>query len=125
MFFEYAAEYLKVFLTGGIICLLGQILINHTKVTTARILVLFMLLGGALEILGLYRYIAEFGGAGATVPISGFGSVLVKGAFEAVDEFGLLGVMTGGMTGAAAGFGTAIFFAFIFALIFKAKTKEK
>jgi stage V sporulation protein AE len=125
MFFEYLTEYLKVFLTGGLICLSGQILINHTKISTARILVLFMLLGGVFEIFGLYRYLVDFGGAGATVPISGFGSVLVKGAFEAVEEHGFLGVITGGMTGAAAGVGAAILFGFIFALIFKARTKEK
>jgi stage V sporulation protein AE len=93
--------------------------------TTARILVLFMLTGGLLEILGVYRYVVEFGGAGATVPISGFGSVLVKGAFESVNEHGFLGVITGGMNGAAAGIGAAIFLSFIFALIFKSKTKEK
>jgi stage V sporulation protein AE len=125
MFFEYLTEYFKVFLTGGLICLLGQILINHTKISTARILVLFMLLGGLLEIFGVYKYLVGFGGAGATVPISGFGSVLVKGAFEAVAEQGFLGVLTGGMTAAAAGIGTAILFGFIFALIFRSKTKEK
>jgi stage V sporulation protein AE len=125
MFFEYLTEYLKVFLTGGLICLLGQILINHTKMTTARILVSFMLLGGLLEVLGIFKYIKDFGGAGATVPIGGFGSVLVKGTVEAVREFGLLGIITGGMSGAAAGIGAAILFGFVFALMFKAKTKEK
>jgi stage V sporulation protein AE len=125
MFWDYLVEYLKVFLTGGAICLIGQLLINHTKITTARILVLFMCAGGVLEIFGLYKYLIEFGGAGATVPISGFGSALVKGAFEGVKEFGFLGIFTGGMTGAAAGLASAILLGFIFALIFKARTKEK
>ncbi|MDR3263080.1 MAG: SpoVA/SpoVAEb family sporulation membrane protein [Clostridiales bacterium] len=125
MFSEYLIEYLKVFAVGGAICLIGQILINHTKITTSRILVFFMLLGGLFEILGLYKYLVEFGGSGATVPISGFGSVLVKGAFEAVEEFGVIGIITGGMSGAAMGISAAILFGFIFALIFKARTKEK
>lgn len=125
MVLDYILEYLSVFLVGGLICLLGQILVNHTKITTARILVFFMLLGGLLEILGIYKYLVEFGGSGATVPISGFGSMLVKGAFEAVAREGFLGTITGGMIGAAAGVGAAIFLGFLFALIFKAHTKEK
>ena len=125
MVWEYVLEYLKVFLVGGMICLIGQILINHTKMTTARILVIFMLAGGLFEILGIYKYLVDFGGAGATVPISGFGAVLVKGAFAAADKEGFFGVLTGGMTAAAAGLSVAIFLGFIFALMFKAKTKEK
>jgi stage V sporulation protein AE len=125
MFWQYVLEYIKVFVTGGVICLIGQLLINHTKITTARILVFFMLAGGILEIFGIFQYLVDFGGAGATVPISGFGSALVKGAFEAVEHDGFLGVFTGGLTGAAAGLGAAILFGFIFALLFKARTKEK
>ncbi|MFA5449299.1 MAG: SpoVA/SpoVAEb family sporulation membrane protein [Clostridia bacterium] len=120
---EYLIIYLKVFLTGGLICVVGQILVNTTKMTTARILVIFLLLGVVLETAGVFKYIAEFGQAGATVPIMGFGSNLAKGAIKGTLEKGLLGALTGGVESAAAGMGSVIFFAFIVGLISKSKTK--
>lgn len=121
---EYLIEYLKVFLTGGLICVVGQILINTTKMTSARILVTFLLIGVVLESIGLFKYLTEFGGAGARVPIIGFGSVLAKGAIEGVKENGFIGAITGGMESAAAGLASAIVFGFIIALIFKPKTRS-
>lgn len=116
--------YLKVFVTGGVVCALGQFLINKTKITSARILVTFLLLGVFLEVCGLFKYIEEFGKAGATIPIMGFGSSLTKGALKGVAENGIIGAISGGMTAVSAGLSAAIFFGFIFALIFKSKTKK-
>lgn len=121
---EIFLKYLQVFITGGVICFLGQLLINKTNMTTARILVIFLLLGVVLEISGLFKYIEQFGKAGATVPIMGFGSSLAKGALEGVKEDGILGAIGGGMSGVSVGLSSAIFFGFIFAMIFKSKTKE-
>lgn len=117
-------KYLQVFITGGIICLIGQLLINKTNMTSARILVIFLLLGVVLEVSGLFKYIEEFGKAGATVPIMGFGSSLAKGALEGVKKDGILGAINGGMTAVSGGLSASIFFGFIFAMIFKSKTKE-
>lgn len=117
-------DYLKVFITGGIICMIGQILIDKTKLTPARILVLFVTLGVILTGLGVYEYIVDFGGAGATVPISGFGYTLANGVMEAVDEHGLFGIFIGGVTAAAAGISAAIIFGYLFALISKPDIKK-
>ena len=116
--------YLKVFLVGGFICMLGQILIIKTNITSSRILVLFVVIGAILEGLGIYQPIVYFAGAGATVPIVGFGRSLAKGVIEAVREQGLLGVFTGGITATAGGIAAAVVFAYIMALIFNSKTKK-
>lgn len=116
--------YLKVFLTGGIICMIGQILIIKTKMTSARILVTFMCAGVLLEGLGLYDYLVDFGKAGATVPIIGFGRTLAKGVIKQVSTKGILGIFTGGLTATAAGIAASVIFSFIVALIFKSKTKR-
>ena len=106
-------EYARAFLCGG------QLLIDKTKLTPARILVLYVVSGVVLGGLGLYKYVVEFGGAGATVPLTGFGYLLAKGAAKAVDEMGILGALTGGVTAAAGGISAAIFFGWLVALIFK------
>ena len=115
--------YLKVFVVGGAVCLIGQLLINLTKMTSAKILVTFLLLGVVLEALGLFDPIREFARAGITIPITGFGSTLAKGAIEGVEERGIVGALTGGMQSASAGLSAAIFFGFIVSLIFRARTK--
>ena len=111
-------EYARAFLCGGVLCLIGQLLIDKTKLTPARILVLYVVSGVVLGGLGLYKYVVEFGGAGATVP-------LAKGAAKAVDEMGILGALTGGVTAAAGGISAAIFFGWLVALIFKPKPKSR
>ena len=116
--------YLKVFLTGGIICMIGQILIIKTKMTSARILVTFMVAGVLLEGLGLYDYVVDFGKAGATVPIIGFGRTLAKGVIKQVSTKGILGIFAGGLTATAAGIAASVIFSFIIALIFKSRTKK-
>ena len=121
---EIFMTYLRVFVTGGFICMLGQILIDKTKLTPARILVLFVTLGVILTGLGIYEPIVNFGGAGATVPISGFGYTLANGVMEAVDEKGIFGVFTGGVTAAAAGISAAIIFGYIAGLISKPDIKK-
>lgn len=121
---ETLITYLKVFLTGGIICSIGQILIDKTKLTPARILVLFVTLGVILTGLGIYEYIVDFGKAGATVPISGFGYALGNGVMEEVDKKGLIGIFTGGITATAAGIAAAIIFGYIAALVSKPDIKK-
>ena len=115
--------YCRVFIVGGLVCLIGQLLINLTKMTSAKILVTFLLLGVVLEAVGLFAPIKEYANAGITIPITGFGSTLAKGAIEGVEKEGLLGALTGGMRAAAAGLSSAIVFGFLISLIFKAKTK--
>ena len=115
--------YLKVFLTGGLICTIGQILIDKTKLTPARILVVFVTAGAILTGLGIYQHIVDFGGAGATVPISGFGYSLAKGVIEAVDKEGFIGIFTGGITATSAGIAAAVTFGLIFAVLGKPKEK--
>ena len=115
--------YLKVFVVGGAVCLIGQLLINLTKMTSAKILVTFLLLGVVLEALELFEPIREFAKAGITIPITGFGSTLAKGAIEGVKKEGIVGALTGGMQAAAAGLSSAILFGFIVSLIFRSKTK--
>jgi len=116
--------YLKVFLVGGFICMIGQLLIIKTNLTSSRILVLFVIFGVLLEGLGLYEPIVQFAGAGATVPITGFGRSLAKGVIDAIKEKGVLGIFTGGLTATAGGIAAAIIFAYIFALIFNSRTKK-
>ena len=117
-------EYARAFLCGGVLCLIGQVLIDKTKLTPARILVLYVVSGVVLGGLGIYKYIAQFGGAGATVPLTGFGWLLAKGTTKAVSEQGVLGALTGGVTAAAGGIASAVFFGLLAALIFKPKSKS-
>ena len=116
---------LKCFVTGGLICVIGQILIDKTKLTPARILVIFVTTGAILGGLGIYQYIVDFAGAGATVPLTGFGYNLAKGAIKAVKETGILGAFTGGVTAAAGGISAAIFFGYIASLISIPKMKKE
>lgn len=115
----------KCFLTGGIICIIGQILIDKTKLTPARILVIFVTTGAILGGLGIYKYLVDFAGAGATVPLTGFGYNLAKGAIEGVQESGLLGAFTGGVKAAAGGISAAVFFGYLASLISKPKMKKQ
>ena len=121
---EIILPYLKAFAVGGAFCALGQVFIDYTKLTPARILVSYVVAGVVLGGLGLYQPIIDFAGAGATVPLTGFGALLAKGTREAVAERGLLGVLTGGFTAAAAGIAAAIFFGLIAALIFRSGDKS-
>lgn len=115
--------YLTAFITGGILCSIGQVLIDKTKLTSARILVLFVTVGVILTGLGIYEPIVEWGGAGATVPLTGFGYSLAKGVMKDVDTLGFLGIFTGGLKATAAGICAAVFFSFIAAIICRAKAK--
>jgi len=112
-------DYLKAFVVGGLLCLLGQLLIEFTKLTPARILVGYVVAGVVLGAVGLYQPLVDFAGAGATVPLSGFGNLLATGVRKAVAEKGVLGVLTGGFTAAAGGIGAAVLFGLLAALIFK------
>lgn len=114
----------KAFLCGGILCLIGQLLIDKTPLTPARILVAYVVGGVILGGFGLYQYVADFGGAGATVPLTGFGFLLSKGVKKAVAEHGFLGALSGGVTAAAAGITASIFFGYLVALICKPKSKS-
>ena len=116
-------EYLKAFLVGGCFCLIGQLLIDKTKLTPARILVSYVVAGVILGAVGLYQPLIDFAGAGATVPLTGFGSLLAKGVQEAVAEKGFLGIFTGGFTAAAGGIAAAVVFGWLAGLIFKPKDK--
>ena len=118
------SKYIWCFVIGGLICVVGQILIDKTKLTSARILVLFVTCGAILSGLGIYQPIVDLGGAGATVPLTGFGHSLAKGTIKAVDESGLIGVFTGGIKATAGGVGAAILFGFIAALLSKPKIKS-
>ncbi len=112
-------EYLKAFLVGGAFCAIGQLLIDLTKLTPARILVSYVVAGVVLGGLGLYQPLVDFAGAGATVPLTGFGNLLAKGVKKAIDTDGFLGIFTGGFTSSAAGITAAVLFGLIVALIFK------
>lgn len=116
---------LKCFVVGGIICIIGQILIDKTKLTPARILVIFVTTGAILGGLGIYQYLVDFAGAGATVPLTGFGYNLAKGAIEGVQQSGLIGAFTGGIKAASGGIAAAIFFGYLAALISKPKMKKQ
>ena len=115
---------LKAFVVGGLICVIGQLLIDLTKMTPARILVLFVCLGVLLGGLGLYQPLVDFAGAGATVPLTGFGNALAKGVKEAVDNSGCIGIFTGGFTACAAGLAAVVIFGLIAALITKSSDKS-
>lgn len=116
---------LKCFIAGGLICIIGQILIDKTKLTPARILVTFVTAGAILGGLGWYEKLVEFAGAGATVPLTGFGNTLAKGAIEEVGKTGLVGAFTGGIKAAAGGIAAAVFFGYIASLIAKPKMKKE
>ena len=116
-------QYVKCFAVGGLICMIGQILIDKTKLTSARILVLFVTLGVILTGIGIYKPLVDFAGAGATVPLTGFGYSLAKGVMEDVDSKGLIGVLTGGLSATSAGISAAVLFGFIAALVAKPKMK--
>lgn len=117
-------EYLKVFAVGGALCAIGQLLIDKTKLTPARILTVYVVSGLVLEAAGLYSPLVKWAGAGATVPLTGFGSTLARGVEKAVSERGVLGAFTGGFTAAAAGICAAVFFGIIVALLFKPGEKK-
>jgi stage V sporulation protein AE len=117
-------EFLKAFAVGGAFCVIGQILIDKTKLTPARILVSYVVMGVILGGIGLYEPLTEFAGAGASVPLTGFGNLLAKGVKEAVDEKGFLGIFTGGLKSAAGGITAAIFAGLLASLIFKPKDKS-
>jgi stage V sporulation protein AE len=117
-------DFIKAFLVGGALCLIGQILIDKTKLTPARILVSYVVIGVLLSAIGIYEPLVEFAGAGATVPLTGFGHVLAKGVKEAVQEKGFLGILTGGLKAAAGGVTAAIFCGLLVSLIFKDKDKS-
>lgn len=116
--------FLKAFVVGGLICVVGQILIDKTKLTPARILVSYVVAGVILQIFGWYQKLIDFAGAGASIPLSGFGCVLAKGVKEAIEEDGFLGVFTGGLSAGAAGICAAILFAFLASVIFRPKSNS-
>ena len=117
-------EYVKAFLAGGLLCLIGQILVDKTKLTPARILVGFVVLGVILGGVGVYEKFADFAGAGATVPLTGFGNTLAKGVRDAVDTQGFLGIFTGGLKACAGGITAAIAAGLLVSILFKAKDKS-
>lgn len=117
-------DYVKAFLVGGLLCLIGQILIDKTKLTPARILVSYVVMGVILGAIGVYQPLVDFAGAGATVPLTGFGSTLAKGVKEAVQEKGFLGIFTGGLKATAGGITAAIFSGLLASILFKAKDKS-
>lgn len=117
-------EYVKAFLVGGVLCAIGQILIDKTKLTPARILTSYVVAGVILGAVGIYKPLADWAGAGATVPLLGFGNTLAEGVKEAVTKDGLLGAFTGGFTSAAGGICAAVFFGFLVAVICKPRDKS-
>ena len=117
-------EYLKAFLAGGTLCAVGQILIDKTALTPARILTAYVVAGVLLGAVGLYEPFSQWAGAGATVPLTGFGNLLAKGVREAVEEKGLLGALTGGLTASAGGICAAVFFGLLMAACFKSKGRK-
>ncbi|MDF2612832.1 MAG: stage sporulation protein [Clostridia bacterium] len=117
-------EYLKAFVVGGVICVLGQILLDKVKMTTGKIMVTFLLAGAFLTAIGLYQPLVDFAGTGATVPISGFGYALAKGAIEEVGKEGFMGAFTGGIKATAAGITAAIVFGYLAAVLSNPKSKS-
>lgn len=117
-------NYLYAFLVGGALCVIGQILIDKTKLTPARILVSYVVVGVILGAIGIYKPLADFAGAGATVPLTGFGYNLSKGVKQAIDESGFIGILTGGLKACAGGISAAIVIGLLMSLIFKAKDKS-
>ncbi len=122
---ELLIEYGKAFAVGGLLCVVGQLLIDYTKLTPARILTIFVVTGVLLGALGVYQPLADWAGAGATVPLTGFGNALAKGVKKAVEEKGLLGAFTGGFTAAAGGICAAMFFGYLVALVCKPGDKNR
>lgn len=116
-------DYLNAFWVGGLICAIAQILIDKTKITPAGILVSYVVAGTVLGGFGIFKYIEQLGGAGACVPIIGFGNTLAKGVIQAVDEKGFIGIFTGGVSAAAGGICAAVFFGLLFSVLFKPKSK--
>jgi len=117
-------DFVKCFIVGGFICFIGQLLLNYTKLTAGRILVIFLISGVILQAVGVYQYIVDFAGSGATVPISGFGYLLAKGAMEGARE-SIFGAISGGLTSGAIGIAFAVIFGYLNAMIFNPKTKNK
>lgn len=117
-------SYVSAFIVGGAICSIAQVLIDKTKLSSARILVLFVTSGSVLTALGVYQKIVDIGGAGATVPLTGFGYNLAKGTFRDIDQYGLLGAFTGGIKATAAGISAAIFFGYLMSVAFTPKAKR-
>ena len=122
-YLEILFGFIKAFAVGGLICMLAQIVINYTDLTAGKILVLFMLCGVVLQGLGVYQYLVDFAGAGATVPISGFGYLLANGAMKGAQK-GFFGAFTGALSSASAGVSAAVIFSFLMAMIFKSKSKK-
>ena len=122
-YLEIIFSFVKAFLVGGTICMIAQIVINYTDLTAGKILVTFMLAGVVLQGLGLYQYLVDFAGAGATVPISGFGYLLANGAIKGAQK-GVFGAFTGALSAASAGISAAVIFSFLMALFFKSKSKK-
>ena len=122
-FTQILLGFAKAFAVGGLICMLAQVIINFTDLTAGKILVLFMLIGVALQGLGVYQFLVDFAGAGATVPISGFGYLLANGAIKGAQK-GVFGAFTGALTSASAGISAAVIFSFLTAVLFKSKTKK-
>ena len=117
-------EYVGAFIVGGILCMIGQLLIDLTKLTPARILTLYVVSGVILTVLGLYEPIVKIGGCGATIPLTGFGYSLGKGVIKGVEQNGLLGAFTGGITATSAGIAAAVFFGLVIAVVFKTTDKK-
>jgi stage V sporulation protein AE len=122
-YIEIFLGFIKAFAVGGIICMIAQIVINFTDLTAGKILVVFMLAGVVLQGLGLYQYLVDFAGAGATVPISGFGYLLANGAIKGAQK-GIFGAFTGALSAASAGISAAVIFSFLMAVVFKSRTKK-
>jgi len=117
-------DYIIVFVVGGLICLITQLIMDFTKIPPAKILVLYVVLGAVLGALGIYKPFVEFAKMGASIPLPGFGYSLIKSTFKAVDKDGILGAFTGGLTGTAGGISAAIIFGLLMSLLFKSKTKN-
>lgn len=117
-------QFLQAFLCGGVLCAIGQLLIDKTQLTPARILTGYVVAGVLLQAVGVYQYVVDWGGAGATVPLTGFGYCLAKGVAKAVAEKGILGAFTGGLTATAGGVAAAVFFGVLMAIVFKPKDKR-
>ena len=117
-------EYIKAFLVGGALCLIGQLLIDKTMLTPAKILVCYVMIGVLLQAIGIYEKLIEFAGAGASVPLTGFGSIIAKGVREGVDKDGFLGIFSGGLTASAGGITAAIIAGLIASFLFKSKDKS-
>ena len=122
-YFEILWGFVKAFAVGGAICAIAQVVINFTDLTAGKILVMFMLTGLVLQGLGVYQYLVDFAGAGATVPISGFGYLLASGAIKGAQK-GLIGALTGSLSAASAGISAAVIFSFLMAMIFRSKSKK-